>query len=115
MLCLQPGIPEFLIGTNQKELYKIGNYGGPVSSFITLQIGNELDDAVLNAIAEHLIENSNIPRVKLIDCLFMKSPDGFGKKILAGVEELEMWRYYIMLNPGTMKKIHIVLRTVAET
>jgi len=99
--CLTPDISQSLFGMNHNEFYKIGDYRGPVSSFVTLQIGYELDDAIINAIAGHLIGHSNIPRVKLIDCLFMESPTGFGNRILADVEELETWKFYIMLNPGT--------------
>ena len=101
--CLTPDISQSLFGMKQNEFFKIGDYCGPVSSFVTLQIGCELDDAVLNAFAGHLVEQSNIPRVKLIDCLFMESPTGFGNRILADVEEIETWKFYIMLNPGTTK------------
>jgi len=99
--CCTPDISQYFSGIIQNQLFKIGDYGGNVLSFVTMQIGNELDDVVLNAIATYLIENSKIRRVKLIDCLFMESPAGFEKRILADVEDIEVWKFYIMLNPGT--------------
>jgi len=85
-------------GLHLNEFYQIGHYRGNLTSFCTLAIDQLLDDAVLCAIASHLIQESNVLNVQLLDCFIMDAPNGF--RNMFSDDALSSFRFYVMLNPG---------------
>ena len=78
------------------SFFKVGNYHGSISAFRTLNKNMWIDDAIMNAIGFHIVEQS-CQNVHFIDSLFQENTSLFQ---ITEIANLNLATFYIFLNPG---------------